>query len=347
MGVWYCTREDVKSALDSAETARNNAQVDRAINGASGSVEGQLNRRFYPWTGTRSFPWPNQQYARPWRLWLDFDELISVTSIVTGGTTLTVGTDVFLEPVNTGPPYTHLEINLASRAAFDVGATYQRNIAITGVYGFNLDEDPAGALAAAIVSTTAIRADVTDSSSIGVGSILRVDTERMIVTGKSLLTTGQTLQADLAALNSGDQVSVSDGTKFFTGETITVGSERMLIVDIAGNTLIVKRAWDGSVLATHSGATIYAPRTLTVARGALGTTAATHLIAAPVAKHAVPGLVRDLGIAESLVRLGVETAQYTRTQTRGQNGKPISSELEDIRARAFDAYGRKVRARAV
>jgi hypothetical protein len=115
MGVWYCTREDVKTALDSAETARNNAQIDRAINGGAGSVETQLNRRFYPWTGTRTFPWPNQQYARPWRLWLDYDELISATTIVTGGTTLNVGTDVYLEPANTGPPYTRLEINLSSR----------------------------------------------------------------------------------------------------------------------------------------------------------------------------------------------------------------------------------------
>jgi hypothetical protein len=54
----------------------------------------------------------------------------------------------------------------------------------------------------------------------------------------------------------------------------------MLVVDRYTATVIVERQWSGSVLAAHSsGDTIYAYRTLTVQRGQLGTTAATHTTA--------------------------------------------------------------------
>jgi len=39
MGIWYATREQVKAALDAAETARNDAQVDRAIESGARSIE--------------------------------------------------------------------------------------------------------------------------------------------------------------------------------------------------------------------------------------------------------------------------------------------------------------------
>ena len=58
---WYANREQVKRALDVAETARNNAQIDRAIAASSLSIEKQLRRRFYPWDGTRYFGF------QPWR----------------------------------------------------------------------------------------------------------------------------------------------------------------------------------------------------------------------------------------------------------------------------------------
>src|SRR5690606_34488219 len=131
--------------------------------------------------------------------------------------------------------------------------------------------------------------------------LIKLGTEHMVVTGRSMLDTGQNIGADLDASNSAVTVAVTDGTAFSAGETLLIGSERMLIVDVAGNNLIVKRAWDGSVLAAHtSGADIYASRTLTVERGALGTTAATHLDNAAVSRHVVPGAVRALAVAEAL-----------------------------------------------
>ncbi len=99
----------------------------------------------------------------------------------------------------------------------------------------------------------------------------------------------------------------------------------MLITDIAGNVLTVKRAWDGSVLATHVGATVYAPRLLTVVRGVLGTAAATHLNGAAVAVHAVPGLVRELAVAEALNLFLQESAGYARTVGEGDSLRMASA----------------------
>lgn len=345
--VWLCTREDVKRALDSAETARNDAQVDRAIDAATLTIEGLTHRRFYPQVGTRHKDWPSSQVGPAWRLYLDADELISVTTLVAGAIII-ASSDYFLEPANSGPPYNRIEIDLGGPAAFGASTTRQRAIAITGVFGHSADEAPAGALSAAVSSTTATTIAVTDSAAIGVGHIIRVDSERMIVTGKSMVTTGQTLQTPLTASAADVTVTVTTGSAYLVDEVILLDSERMLIVDIAANQLTVKRAWDGSVLTTHTGSTVYALRTLTVERGALGTTAATHSLAADIARHVVPGPVRQLAIAEALTALQQEGSGYGRTVGSGDNQREASGKgLADLRAQVYTSHGRKARSRAV
>lgn len=347
MGIWYATREDVKSALDSQETARNDAQVDRLIEAASRSVDQLCHREFYPWTGTRVFDWPNDQYARSYRLWLDKDELVSISALVSGGITIT-SPDYFLEPANSGPPFNRLEIDLASSSSFDSGQTHQRSISISGVYAGAADvTEAAGALAEALDSSET-GVDVTNSAAVGVGSVILVDSERMVVTGKSLITTGQTLQTPLTASDAGTTVAVTTGTAYAVGEVITLDAEQMLIVDIAGNNLLVKRHWNGSVLAAHTGSTIYCPRTLLVTRGALGTTAAAHDTAAAVSKQVYPGLVRQLTIAEALTALQQEQSGYGRVVGSGDSQREASGKgLADLRCQVYDRHGRKVRMRAV
>lgn len=352
MGVWYCTREDVKNALDVMETARSNAEIDRAIESASRMIDGSvpgagfLKRRFYPETRTMTFDWPNNQYARPWRLWLDGNELVSLNTLTAGGTTIAAA-DYFLRP-DSGPPYTHIEIDLGSSAAFSAGSTHQRSIVAAGVFGYNADEAPAGTLAEALdVSETAV--DVSDSSAIGVGTIIQIDSERMIVTGKTMLDTGQNLGGNLTAVNNNVTVPVGSGTAFTVDEVILIDAERMLITDIAGNNLTVKRPWDGTVLAAHSAnADIYAPRTLTVARGALGTTAATHSTSTAITRHVVPGLVAELCLAEALNILMQRRSGWARTTGSGDNQREGSGRgLREIKADAYTAYARKARSRAV
>lgn len=351
-GVWYCSLEDVKNALDFRETARNDAQVSRAIERASRTIEGLLHRRFYPELTTRYFDWPNHSYARAWRLWLNSNELISVTSLTSGGSVIP-GSDYFLRRADElpEPPYDSIELLLSASATFGGGSTHQKDIAVTGLFGYDLQTVPAGALAEALDSSET-GVDVTDSSLIGVGHLITVESERMLVTGKTMLDTAVNIDASDSMTASAADVSILMSTTTgapVAGETILVNSERMLVVDVAGSTLTVKRAWDGSVLATHAAnADIYAPRTLTVTRGALGTTAAAHDTAKAITRHEYPGAVVSLCVAEAVVQILNETAGYARVAGSGDNAREAAGRaLAEARRMAVRSNGRMARMAAV
>lgn len=338
----YVTREAVKSALDVKQTARSDAQVDRAIAAASRAVEARLRRRFYPEIGTLHFDWPTSRSRTSWRLWLDANELISVTSLTSGGTTISPA-DYFLRRSDDRdePPYDQIQLDLGTSAVFDTGDSHQRNIAITGVFGYCADEEATGSLAEAL-DDSETEVDVTDSSLIGVGDLIRVDDERMIVTGKTMLDTGVTASA-LEARAGDVSITVSTATGAPTvGEMILIDSERMLVVDRAGLVLTVKRAWDGSVLASHaSGASIWAPRTLTVSRAVLGTLAASHEEGAAVARHVPPALVTELTLAYALNNLLQSQSGYARTAGEGEYAREFTGRgIRALEKDAFRAYGR-------
>jgi hypothetical protein len=354
--VRYCTREDVQDAFDVREAAHRSAQIDQAIASASDDIDGWLNRHKHglaPTNATRYFPWPGRD-SQAWRLWLDENELVSVSTLTAGGTAIAAA-DYFLEPVNSGPPYTYIEIDLNSSAAFSNSGTHQRAIQVTGVFGINDDRKAAGLLESAIVSTTTTALDVTRGDVVGVGSVLTVDSERMLVTEKQPLDSGQNLVSAMTDLNSDRTVDVADGSLFFVGELILIDSERMRIVDIAGNNLTVIRAYDGSVLADHLiAADVYAYRRLGVERGALGSTAATHLDATPVAVWDVPSLIRDLCKAEAITRVEQEFSAYgsrvySDEAERDSSGTEVVAGrgLTDLRKSCARRYKRKFRKRAV
>ncbi|MDT0377231.1 hypothetical protein RM572_00375 [Streptomyces sp. DSM 42041] len=347
----YVTREEVARELDYHETPMSNARVDRAISTASRTVEGRLHRVFYPQQDTRSFNWPNRQRARPWRLWLDDNELISITTLSSGGETIAAG-DYFLEPNTSGPPFNLVEIDLASSAAFGGGDTHQQSITITGLFGYHDEETALGVTGEALdAAETAVDVDAETSAEVGVGSILRVEEERLLVTGRAQLDTGQTLAngAGLDDVASDVSVSVQDGGAFAVDEVLLLDSERLLITDIAANTLTVKRGWDGTVLTTHTqGAGIFAQRTLTVQRGALGTTAAAHALGAQVWRWDPPAPVKELALAEALNHLLQGGSGYARTVGSGDNERESSGRgLGDLRKTVKISHGRKARHRGV
>jgi hypothetical protein len=355
--VFYTTRESVQDAFDVKEAAHRSAQIDEAIASASDDIDGWLNRHKHglaPRNATRYFPWPARNYAPAWKLYLDENTLVSVTSLTAGGTVITSG-DYFLEPVNSGPPYTYIELDLDSQASFSNSGTAQRAIEIVGVWGINNDQKAAGALESAVASTSTTTVDVTRSDIVGVGSVITVDTERMLVVQKQALDTTQNLASAMNALKNDQTVDVTDGTLFFVGELILIDSERMRIVDITGNNLTVVRAYDGSTLAAHSlGADVYVYRRLTVERGALGTTAATHLDAASVTVWDVPALVKDLAKAEAITRLEQEWSAYgarvySDEAERDSSGTEVVSGrgLTDLRKACARRYKRKFRKWAI
>jgi hypothetical protein len=348
LSVPYCTREQVKTALDVDATAGLDTQVDRVILAASRLIEGDLHRRFYPWVGTRYFDWPNDQRARPWRLWLGPDELVTVTAFASGSETVPAAS-VKLWPQQ-GPPYTRLELDQATLGGFTAGPSYQDTISVTGTFGYSAEFAPAGTIAEGLdASETDV--DVSNAAAVGVGDLLQVDTERMLVTGRrSLDTTATVLGAGETSSMADTSVGVDSGAKLNVGETITVDAERMLITDITGNTLTVRRAQDGTVLASHASLTpIYAARTLTVTRGALGTSAATHSTAAAITRHVVPSGINALAIGQALYTLRHEQIGYgfitvgSGTVSRDLDGKA----LIDLWAQARTTYGRRARQGAV
>jgi hypothetical protein len=343
-GVPYTSREAVMSALDVKASAYTSGDVDRAILSGSSNVESLCHRRFYPTLTTKYWEYPNAQEQAS-RLYFDDNEFISVTSFSSGGAVVPAS-GYYLEPANSGPPYSWLEINRGSNYALTAGPlTAQRSLALTGLVGYDLNEQDEGVLVAAVVSTTATT--ITASRGVGVGRLLRIDSERMLVTEKSFVTSGQT--GSLTANLNANTLTVADGTQFSLRETLLIDAERLLVVDIAGNNLIVKRAQSGSVLAAHTTAAIFYARLLTVTRGALGTAAATHLISAPVVRHVYPYLVEELTTAYAISRLLGESAGYARLVGTGgseRNGV-LNRDISDIAQECLAAHGRMVRFRTV
>lgn len=342
----YTTRERVKDALDITNAARADIQVDDAVETASRSVEDLCHRRFYPEIDTRYFPWPNEtQRSRSWRLWLDQNELISITSLASGGETIT---NYFLEPQPYGPPFDAVEVDLAENDVFEPGDTHQRSITITGLWGYSNDTTAAGALAEAL-DTSETGVDISNGAAIGVGDLIVIDSERMIVTDKTWLDSGQNLAANLLVTVNDETVAVADGTGFNARELILIDSERMRIVDIAGNNLTVERSVDGSTVAAHtSGADIYVQRTLTVERGSVGTTAATHSDTTAITRWLPPPLVASLTVAEAITQIEQENSAYARVVGSGDNQREArGAGLQDLRNRCYRSHGRMTRARAV
>lgn len=337
----YTTREKVKTAMDWKETSRNNTRVDDALQSSATDIEGCLHRRFYPEIATRKWDWPNYSLSPAWALELGDNDLISITTLTAGGIVIP-STDYKLKRDDNKdePPYTRVEIDLSSASAFSSGATFQDSIVILGLWGHSDKSAPAGATAQAI-NGSVTNLSVTDSSIVGVGSLIRIDNERLLVSNKRMLDTTQNLQGNLTANKANEVVPVQDGTAFFPGETILIDAERMRIEDVAGNNLIVTRQWDGSTLAAHAvTADIFAPRALTVVRGFLGTTAAAHNNAVSITQHVPPPLISEYSLALTINDLRSTIAGYTPDMF---DSKALAAKKDA----AYTAYGRKARSGAI
>jgi hypothetical protein len=346
----YASREHVMQRGDIQATAYMSRQVDDALQTWSRIVEDRCQRPggLFPSLRTLYLDWPDlDQSTMSWRLWIAPDELISLVSLTSGGTAITGS---LLESNRSGPPYAQVQLNRAGSDFLGGGSTPQRSIVLVGWTGVRDDQAPAGILAAAIASTSATTITVSDSSLIGVGDQLIIETERLVVTDRGMATTAQTITADVAAQVSTVGVTVSSGAAFGVGETILIDSERMRIVDIAGNLLTVKRQWDGSVLQAHtSGATVYAPRLLTVERGTQGTTAATHLISTAIARWKPPPAAQALVAGEALNQLQQESSGYARQIGSGEFAREVGARgLKDLRDQVYKTpLRRKARSWAV
>ncbi len=329
----YCTREMVQQELNFSATARLTARVDRAIRAGAEEIHRTLHRYFYPTLDTRTFDVPAGS-----TLWLNDDELAGLpTAITTAGQEMTTA-DYILRP--SSPPYRWIDINTSGSRYWTAGATSQNAISITGPFGGWSSAYAADTLASSItVSATAV--DLQGSESVGVGDLLLIDDERMVITDRTMIDTGVTLSADIAASKSASLLTVSDSDGIEVGEMLQVGSEKMFVETILGTDLVVTRAEAGTGLSTHSsGAAIYAPRRLTVVRAVAGTTAATHSSGAQVWRNSPPELVRVANLALAIAELGQSSAAYTSTSGSGDNKRVSPGDTAQAALdRAYAAYG--------
>lgn len=354
MGIWYSTRERVKRSLEVNHSSRADRLIDPKIDAASFSVENQMHRRFYPELRTVKYDYPNYQYAPTWRLWLGDNELATKEGLILQSGSVTIDNNDILLRRSDGkgePPYTFIELNIDTDAAFGQGSTFQQDISVTGLFGYKYDWRVSGELSANIDDsvTTVDITPVNGYLGVETGSLLMIGSERMVtVDRRSVDTTVDT--AGTLTSNKGDTLlAVSDGSLFALEEIISVDAERMRVADIVGNNLIVERAFDGTVLDDHaSGVSIFAQRRFTVQRGMLGSTAESHTAGDDVSVFVYPGLIDELATAEAIVMLEQATGAYAATRGAGESGKTASGEgLPELQQRAWTAHARKSRLSAI
>jgi hypothetical protein len=377
----YCSRQTGMRAIDFRDGIDQNEAADRANETAATNIDRQMHRRFYPFDGTVYADWPNQggsgggQYAYPWRLWLDQFDCTVLTGLVTGGVTIPLN-QVFLEPVNNpveGKPfYEYLELDRGSNAAFGGNApSPQHSIVMSGTWGYGADADPTGTLAANVLAgDTSVT--VTDGSKTGVGDLLILGYgrgaapfpsalgyagaiapytgERILITDVAAAATGlmQTGGGCTTASDSDKALATTGSGTLNVGEVLVLDSEQLLVEQVIAGVATCKRAWNGTVLATHSAATVYAMRLLSVTRAMYGTTARAGSSGDVVYKHRVPALIRDLSVAEMVNQVLQEGSGYARTIGSGADAHPApGADLASKWDEAVTAHGRKARSRAV
>ena len=346
MANWLCTRDAVKRSAG-IKTIERDSVIDSFIEQASREIEDELcHRRFIPLTATRSYSWP-QRNGRGSVLYLD-EDLLSVSALTKEGDDVTAiaAADYFLEPSALGPPYSRIEIDLASSSFFSSKSTHQRQIRVTGDWGYGNATKTAGTVASGLASDAAATTFVgSDGSLIGVGDTLLIATEQLFVSERtsaalgSILVNDATITADMADVS----ITVDGSHGIVAGEVILIDSERMYVSSVATNVLTVIRAFDGSVLAAHADDTaVHVFRTLTVVRGVNGTTAAVHPNASAISKYAPPADIANLCKALAIAYYEAERGAWTGAIGTGESTiETRHKTLNDLRARIRKAYGRR------
>lgn len=377
----YVSRQTAMRAVDFRDGIDQNEAADRAIETASKNIDEQLHRRFYPQDGVVYMDWPNQggtgggQYAWPWRIWLDQFDCVALTALTTGGIVIPLN-QVFLEPANNPidgrPFYEYIELDRASSAAFGGNSgSPQHAVVFTGTWGAGAEADQVATLSGNVLAadttitvSSGAQAGVGDLIILGygrgtapypaatgyAGAIAPYTGERILVTGVAAAATGLTQSGTgVSTISDSDKALAWTGTgSLNVGEVLVLDSEQMLVEQIVGSVATVRRAWNGTTLAAHTGAAIYAHRLLSVTRGMYGTTAAGASSGAAVHKHRVPGLIRDLAIAEAVNQVLQEGSGYARTIGAGADAHPApGADLASKWEEAMVAHGRKARTRAV
>ena len=354
MANWYISREKFKVAANISGSQINNT-IERVIEASSRDVDRWTRRHFIPKTQTRLYRYPQPRAGLASVLWLDQD-LLSISTLQTqaqnSSPTTISSSDYFLEPNNPEPDgntrYNRIEIDLSSTAAFEGGDTPQRSISVAGSWGWSNATQSAGAIddsGGINASDTALI--VSNASKIDVGDTLLIDSEQIFVSDRSFAARGSILLdegSDLAGTNATVTVTIDGSHGIVAGEVIRIDSEQMYVVSVSTNDLTVIRAWDGSVLASHSNnAAIHVNRTLTIERGVNGTTAASHSDEATISKYVPEADVSRWCMAEAIASYHQEHSGWGINVGTGTGATALDGrDLTQLR-QALVGYYRRLR----
>lgn len=345
MGAVYTTRERVMRAADIKASAYQAAEIDWAIEAGARRIDSLCERGdgtrpgFAPWLGSITYDWPSGatgNTGNSYRLWLGMNSLSTFTSATSGGTSITAASSGW--PTDSGPPYDAVQVSRATNSYLDPGAASgQGSTVITGVWCGSTVVEKTLSTYLLGSSPSSSTGSMTINAPFGVGSIIRIDSERVIVNDRSWAASGQT--GTLAASAAAQTLAVSSGSAFFVDEELLIDSERVLVRDISGNNLTVQRAVGGSTLAAHSAASIQWARSALVERGALGTTAAAHTSGTQLYVYKAPALIEQLNVAYALDQRAQEAGTYARTVGEGEGQRVVTGHaikrLEDAVKQAF------------
>jgi hypothetical protein len=345
-GAYYASVQEMQGILDFNESAYNTNQIKSALAQATDTTDAFLHRTFFPTIETRLTDWYPEGPATPWRLWLTGSEIISVSSMSSGGVNIPPA-NLKLEPNGSGPPFDRIEVSIATSSVLQSGSTWQQAISITGTWGYSDRADAVTTLGASVSTVGATTMQVTDSSKVGVGNLCLIDSEYVVITDRAFVTTSQTLLTPLAASVSDNSVSVTTGSAYGAGESILLDSEQMLVLAVVGNSLMVRRAYNGTALAAHTGSTIFAPRLQTITRGASGSTPATHSSAATVKLQWIPPAAKALCIAEAGWLYESQASGWQTSEGDSSRGQFSLKFLQDLRLQVQSIVGRSGRTRHV
>ena len=341
---WYTTRESLKRAIR-LNGNENDEAVDRLIEAASRDVDNMTHRWFIPKTQTRLFRWPGT-YGRGSILWMDAD-LLSVSTLQTkaqnSSPTTISSSDYFLEPNNTNPPYSRIEIDLSTTAAFEAGDTPQRSISVAGSWGFSSDTISAGTVSSGLASdataTSMVCSTGSLTSGINVGDTLLIESEQLFVSEKTSAALGSVLINGALTADKSENVIIDSGHGVGVGEVVKVDSEEMFVRATTATTLTVERAYNGTTLSAHDDDTaVHIFRSLTVTRGVNGTTGATHANATTISAYRPPAPVRELTQAIAIASVTQESGAWGRSLGTGGAAQDMGRDIDVLMKRISDQY---------
>jgi hypothetical protein len=293
----YTTVDAVKRALQ-LHGREFDEVIRRKIEAASDTVDRLTYRRFLPRVATRVYDSPLTHDTSN-VLFLD-DDLLELRAVRFEGSPVDLS-GILMEPTS-GPPYTRLRF----LDSFPAG---RHSIEIDGLWGYPYGREPVAKLPDAI---SAGSSDIVVDRLVEIGATLQIDDEYLIVTARTRSGLGAQLTSPLVADTADDTLAFTPGVTVYDGEILTLQNERMLVVMGGTGTATVRRAYDGTVLRDHPvGTDLYADRSLTVRRGANGSTAAGHAANAVVERLRPAGDVEGLAQAIAVARLSADRTGWT------------------------------------